>query len=405
MASIRKIDTSVAQIVKTLKYNTSADSVCVLDAESTVYTGGGGLIFDFAYGFSNVRSGQIGKPTGYLVYEVIKDDLVIEEISNWGKIKNQAKGNLYDFYNLLKQHGWWNESVFPKGEISKEIAEIQRKTIEEQYEKQRVTRAKLQNGAHYHKTRDKWKEPTSYSREQYDKRIIEIQGINAVIDTMKNFLDTGENLRDLIESKAISSNARAAGITKDIYRSLYLQQKQTYNNEVYKSDKALFAQLEISYKIKRWKSIISEFDNRLKDVGSNLLAIVSYNIGPAEKRFIRNTCQLLGTPEYSNIIDKYDSLCLMNLTALLDALDADKIQTLVASLDEEGMVEGLQKALSEYKLPKRQSFEFNYKSLMGVEEYTQSHTAPGDVKDESVFTVEKIGELARNILSIELSSK
>lgn len=391
MSNKRKIDTSLAEMLVAMKMDSGKKIICVVDAESTRLLGGGGIIWDFGYSFGDVQKGEtVGKSHGSLVYESIKDQRLIDEISNWNRVKNATLGGLYDFYNILKQDEWWNEDVITPKEIERHIEEFSKKKQEDienrakkQLEKLRNIRNVAVRSAKKHRSRDAYKQGKQWTREQYIKRLKEASEAEQKVKSIQKFLETGENVEKLIKQGILSKSPTLNDIKSEIYNKMYWEQKKEYSDKEFFSDSAHFKELKISYNIDRWKNIVADFRKNLDAKGDSLLAISAYNLGGAEQRFLKQTCAAYGNAEDANVLDEYANICAMNFAKLMVNLDVGKVIDGLMKYSGNDIVESVAKSLSKTKLTKEKlTMEMWYKNIFtDKKDYEETHRAMEDSYD------------------------
>lgn len=409
--NLRIIDTSLAQLITSLKLDSSKTIVCVVDAESTRLLGKGGIIWDFGYTFGNVMTGSVAEPEGSLVYESIKDKRLIDEIKSWNRVKNSYRGHLYDFYLILDKEGWWSDD---EGSTSKEGIEkaIQDLTAiratdaiekaKEQLQNQRELRETANRKMAYHKNRKQaFQTMGSPTREHYRNRLRDAKKTRDNIKQIERFLEKSDNLDTLIKGKLLSEDFGLNKIKSDIYAKFYWEQRKYYATEIYDKDVERFLELEISYNIRRWSHIMRDFNKDLKAKSDKreLLAISAYNLGGAEQQYIPKTCEAYGTPKHSDILERYATICAQNFVALMKNLDVEKLVDGLSTLDPNFMMDGVAKALSNTKMADTVPMEIWFKTLYKDDNYTETHTAKGDSYDTALALTKVIKEEIVSILN------
>jgi hypothetical protein len=118
--------------------------------------------------------------------------------------------------------------------------------------------------------------------------------------------------------------------------------------------------------------------------------VTAYNIG-ADKNFIRKTSNAYGASRYANVLDKYQQICMQNMYKRLKEIPAQDVYNLLKKNDRQAIEEGYRDALlNSTKSTNSVSFEVAYATEMNIDEFKTTHTAAGDVDDESDFLIEVV---------------
>lgn len=399
MSEVRKIDTTLAEMIRTMKLKPSKNSVVVLDTESTVYTGPdgkGGVIFDFAYAPVDILSGSIKKPVGSLVYESIKDVRIIKEIENWEKLRFASKDSVYNFYKLLNSKGWWKEGIISEGDPIQSMFRIANKAAEKRLPILKKEQEGLQKSALYWSMRKTFQNPSSSpSTAKYRERTEDLAAVNLAISSIEDFLKEQDDLEGFLEKGVLASNQTLNSIKKQAYRKMYNEQKFYYSTKDFKNDSVLFQSLSVDYNMKRWATIMQDFKSEMDSLAHNgeLLGITAYGLAFAEKRFIRQTAKAYGTPDYEDILDDYANFCLKNFAQLTDQMNVEEVlEALSKYSGTDILYEGMEKALNTQQWTSKLGFDLWYDHLFDKKDYKQSHEAARDVKDESEAFLKALGE-------------
>jgi len=347
-------------------------------------------IFDFAYGNLNPFSGEIQTPEGSLVYEGMLHPKIIEQIIQWKKIKNASFDSYYGFFNLLVEHDWWSDRVISKQEITAEAREqFKLKAREKLYklqtrvlpEQQRVLRY-WETVRPHHKYADKYKA---------DRKANIAKLVKAIKD-LTEWIAKGNELDEMIKDGSLTGNPTYDSIMKSVYTDLYKDQYERLNWE---GDLAFFRRVEqltgarFSGNIKRWGEVITTFDNKLKN-NKNLLAITAYNISHEQNAIKAMVADFGPSEKYAKILDgeEYRSICMYNMMGLITKQKTIDLINGLHSYDDKFFVENLAKTLSYKNNLNTMEFELFYSHIFPTKEYKQSHTAKGDVFDQSEAFVE-----------------
>lgn len=388
-----------------MKLNPDKSSVVIVDSESTAYTGPdgrGGVIFDFGYGTTNVQTGHISKPKGKLVYESIKDTRIIKEIENWEKIKFASKESVYSFYKLLSEKGWWKEEIMQEGDPIKVMFGLANEASEKRLPILKKEKAGLTQSADYWRGKGTFQNPSSSaSTINYRNRTEDIQAVNVAILQIEDFLKTQDGLEDYLTKGLLGTGNTLDKIKSRAYLRMYNEQKFYYTTTEFKNDSNLFHSLSLSYDMERWRTIMSKFQAEMDALANQgkLLGITAYGLAFAEKRFIKQTCEAYGTPEFADILDKYANFCLMNFSQLLYDLNPQEvIDSLSQYNGKDLLTEGMELALSTQSWKQHLSFEMFYEHIFERKDFEQTHTAAGDVQHESEAFIEAIGKKILPIL-------
>lgn len=388
MSTVRKIDTDLATLIQVMNLEPDKDSIVMVDVETNNPSRSSFKklrIFDFAYGNLNPFSGEIQTPQGSLVYEGILHPKIIEQIIQWKKIKNASFDSYYGFFNLLVEHDWWSDRVISKQEITAEAREqFKLKAREKLYklqtrvlpEMQRVLRVWETDRSHY-KNADKYKAD----------RKADIAKLVEAIKDLTEWIAKDDELDKMIKDGSLTGNPTYDSIMKDVYRDLYNDQYERLNWE---GDLAFFRRVEqltgarFSGNIKRWGEVITTFDNKLKN-NKNLLAITAYNIAHEQKAIKAMVADFGPSEKYAKILDgeTYRSICMHNMMGLITKQEVIDLINGLHSYDDKFFVDNMAKALSDTGKLNTQTFELFYKHIFSTKEYKQSHTAKGDVFDQS----------------------
>ena len=393
MSGVRKVDTDLATLIQVMNLEPDKDSIVMVDVETNDPSRSSFKklrIFDFAYGNLNPFSGEIQTPEGSLVYEGILHPKIIEQIIQWKKIKNASFDSYYGFFNLLVEHDWWSDRVISKQEITAEAREqFKLKAREKLYKLQTRVLPNLQKSLRYwetvqphHKYADKYK---ANRKDDIAKAVVAIKDLT-------EWIAKGNELDKMIKDGSLTGNPTYDSIMESVYLDLYNDQYERLNWE---GDLAFFRRVEqltgarFSGNIKRWGEVITTFDNKLKN-NKNLLAITAYNISHEQNAIKAMVADFGPSEKYSTILDgeEYRSICMYNMMGLITKQEAIDLINGLHSYDDKFFVENMAKSLSGTGKLNTQTFELFYKHTFPTREYKQSHTAKGDVFDQSEAFVE-----------------
>ena len=384
---ISKIDIELPKLLAELKA-TNKTKVVVLDTESVV---GSHLIFDFAYNIIDPFKSIKGETKGTLVYEALKDDYLISIISKWKKVKDATIDSTYGFYQKLLDEGWYSQE-FSTPDIEKQALDVARTKAEEQYIKQTNIVKDL-------KWRQAWWEPDSGRRakgwipgpvsiSRLSQARVRTDRAVQIETTLRRFIETGHNLDEVMKQRLLGKNNTLNSIKQKIYYTLYNEQKKTITKEELRADLQLFQRLEFNQPVKPWLDIISSFDDDVSK--QDILAVTAYNIG-ADKNFIKKTSNTYGASRYANVLDKYQQICMQNMYKRLKEIPAQDVYNLLKKNDRQAIEEGYRDALlNSTKSTNSVSFEVAYATEMNIDEFKTTHSAAGDVDDESDFLIEVV---------------
>lgn len=381
-----RIDIELPQLLADLKLDNRTE-VVVLDTESAV---GSQRIFDFAYSVIDPFKKIKGDAKGTLVYEALKDDYLISVISKWKKVKDAANDDTYGFYNRLVEMGWYSQE-FSTPDLERAALDVVRTKAETKYVKQKAILKDLE-------WRQSWWEPESGRRpHKWVSGDASIQSLSEarertekardVLNTLRVFVETGENLDQVMKQRLLGKNNTLASIKQSIYYTLYEQEKKDISKKEMRADLQLFQSMQLKQPVLPWHTIISSFDN---DVSKrDILAVTAYNIA-ADKGFIKKTSNAYGAPGYANVLDKYQQICLQNMYKRLTEIPAKDIYNMLKKNDRQAIGKGYEEALSSSsRSGAAVSFDIAYRTEMNIQEFETRHTAADDVNDEAEF-LEKV---------------
>jgi len=393
MSTVRKVDTDLATLIQVMNLEPDKDSIVMVDVETNDPRRSNFKklrIFDFAYGSLNPFSGEIQTPEGSLVYEGMLHPGIIEQIIKWKKIKNASFDSYYGFFNLLVAHNWWSDRVISKQEVTAEAREeFKRSAREKLYKLQTEILPEKQRALRYwetvrphHKYADKYKAD----------RKADIAKLVEAIKDLTEWIAKGNELDKMIKDGTLTGNPTYDSIMKDVYTSLYSDQYERLNWE---GDLAFFRRVEqltgarFSGNIKRWREVITTFDNKLKN-NKNLLAITAYNISHEQKAIKAMVADFGPSEKYSKILDgeTYRSICMYNMMGLITKKEVIDLLNGLHSYDDKFFVNNIAKTLSGTGNLNTMEFELFYQHIFPTKKYKQSHTGKGDVFDQSEAFVE-----------------
>ena len=397
MSTVRKIDTDLATLIQVMNLEPDKDSIVMVDVETNDQSRSDFKklrIFDFAYGNLNPFSGEIQTPQGSLVYEGMLHPKIIEQIIQWKKIKNASFDRYYGFFNVLIEHVWWSDRVISKQEITAEAREqFKLKAREKLYKLQTRILPEQQRALRYwetvqphHKYADKYKA---------DRKADIAKAVDAIRD-LTEWIAKGNELDEMIKDGSLTGNPTYDSIMESVYLDLYNDQYERLNWE---GDLAFFRRVEqltgarFSGNIKRWGEVITTFDNKLKN-NKNLLAITAYNISHEQNAIKAMVADFGPSEKYSTILDgeEYRSICMYNMMGLITKQETIDLINGLHSYDDKFFVENMAKALSGTGNLNTMNFELFYNHIFPTREYKQSHTAKGDVFDQSEAFVKAFQE-------------
>lgn len=391
VSKVRQIDTDVASFLQAMQIDESKKSIAMVDVETNNPSASKFKklrIFDFAYGMVNPFDGQITGVESNLVYEGMINPEVIEQTIEWNKIKNASFNSYYGVFNLLREQDWWSERIASREEISQEtvVGAFQRTATEKLYkiqnkhlpEQKRILKV-------WETTQSTWKTANKYRAE----RTADIAKMEVAIKDLENWLQDTNNLNTLIQSGNFLGNPTYDSIMRSVYTSLYTEQYERASMQDFRLDQKTFRQIEqkmnvsFSHNIKRWGDTIYQFDNDLKN-NKDLLAITAYNISH-ERNAIKQMNRDFGISSDMNVLDgeRYRSICMQNMMGLLTKKESEDIIKGLNSYDPNFFIEGVAESLRNTGKLETRTFEAFYEYIFDTKGYKQTHTAKGDVVDQS----------------------
>lgn len=388
MSNVRVVDTNLATLIQTMNLKPDKQSMVMVDVETNNPSASAFKklrIFDFAYGAFNPFTGSAEEVRSNLIYEGMLNPKVLEQIIEWKKIRHASFDSYYGLFNLLIQHEWWSDRVFSKEEVSAEaVVKFKQEARERLYnvqtrllpEQRRVLQGWETERAH-HKGADRHKR----------NRKAEIKKMTESIKDLTEWLTAGEKLDETIKGGSLLGNPTYDQIMENVYTDLYSDQYERINWE---GDLAFFQEVErltgasFSKDVKKWGSVITTFDNELKN-NKHLLGITAYNITHEQNAIKAMVSDFGPSEQYATILDggKYDSICMNNMMGLISKQEAKDVINSLHSYDDKFFVEQVAKAFRETGKLNTQKFELFYQNVFPAKEYKQSHTGKGDVLDQT----------------------
>lgn len=394
MSSKTRIDKELPQLLSDLKLGSKKD-ILLFDVEASV---GKGVIFDFAHGVVDLENLNTSNLEGYLVYEALRHQGIMNEISKWDKIKEASYHETYGFYQKLLNEGWYSVVISEK-EIENDMNNYIRTQARQKYEKQlRYTEEQIRV--------EKWWDPSSgrrpyawsasaYTRDKREKALRRVNNSQKAEKILSDYLRTEENLEKLMESKILGEKVTLSSIQEKIYFTLYNEQKQEITPVQKDADFQLIKTLNLGQPVEEWESVMRRFLSRAKS--DEILAVSSYNLG-GDKNFITRTNLEFGTKNYLNAFKDLQQICLMNMYHRLQEVPGEAFYDMLKHDNSQAIKRGYEEALkTKTNKGKPVSFEIAYQNEFDAASFSTKHTAMGDVEDEAKLLQEILAPYLQSI--------
>ena len=387
----------------------------MLDFEKTspYYSGLAGVIMDIGYNFVDLRAAvtpdNLSRPpadfisdiTAKVVYEVLRNPVFFNEMSQLKRMSVESNAFLYEYYELLVSQNWFSSDI-SEAQIAEEFRTFTYKAITDKTRSiKRQVDKHMSSMEYWGPTKAYAENPTS-SPSAINRKKAEMRYIRAKnnLEGLQQMIEKELSVEEMIKQGGRSVKRRVEKIQQNYENFLYMAQKSSnyqFDNskgkginykQTWEQDKVVFDKIGYGGIVEPWEMIMNEMESKLESKKGTLLAVSAFGIG-AEKSNFETTSALLNTPKYSNFIDKYYNICMENMVRRLETADPEDILNLIHSKDPKA-ISNATKNLKETAIGGHISLQAHFRDVMEQPKYKQSHTGVKDAFDQSEAFIETI---------------
>ena len=409
------IDVDFIEFIRRLKLDKEKSDVFMLDFEKTspYYSGLAGVIMDIGYNFVDLRAAvtpdNLSRPpadfisdiTAKVVYEVLRNPVFFNEMSQLKRMSVESNAFLYEYYELLVSQNWFSSDI-SEAQIAEEFRTFTYKAIADKTRSIKRQVDKHMSSMEYWGSTKAYAENPTSSPSAINRKKAEMRYIRAKnnLEGLQQMIEKELSVEEMIKQGGRSVKRRIEKIQQNYENFLYMAQKSSnyqFDNskgkginykQTWEQDKVVFDKIGYGGIVEPWEMIMNEMESKLESKKGTLLAVSAFGIG-AEKSNFETTSALLNTPKYSNFIDKYYNICMENMVRRLETADPEDILNLIHSKDPKA-ISNATKNLKETAIGGHISLQAHFRDVMEQPKYKQSHTGVKDAFDQSEAFIETI---------------